>query len=96
MCHWYNQRKSSVCSLAEREAQQAAVGEEDLMKKNDFRGRDTLHSTCYPESIMMSNQDGKRIRVAKDACGVNIVRAKEKTPCNYSCFIFSQLWRITE
>ena len=50
----------------------------------------------YSKSIMMTNQDGMRIRVANDACGVNTVGEKEKTSCNYSCFIFLQLWSIIE
>lgn len=50
----------------ESEAQQAAACEDDLMKKNDFCSRNILHSTACPESIMMTNQDGMRLRVAND------------------------------
>lgn len=40
------------------------------------------------ESIMMTNQDGMRIRVANDAYGLNTVRKKENASCNYDRFIF--------
>lgn len=46
MCHKYNQRKCSIYSLAESEAQQAAASEKDLTKKNDFCSRNVLHSTA--------------------------------------------------
>lgn len=42
------------------------------------------------ESIMMTNQGGMGIRVANDACGVNVGREEENTPCNYGGFIFLQ------
>lgn len=48
------------------------------------------------ESIMMTDEDGMRIRVANDACEVNTAIENEKTPCNYSCFLFPQLWSVTE
>lgn len=38
--------------------------------------------------MMVTHPDG--MRAVNDACGVNAVRKKEKTPCDYSCFIFPQ------